>query len=212
MTAWDEMAVNHLCDGAAAGLTASQIARALRDHGYPFSRGAVVGKLERLDIRLGLKTAWCDEAIEILRRTAALGAQAVQTELCERGYHFERKQITDKAHRLGITIPRSKPSSLSPDDSAAVPLRAIKQRTKHADIATPEAWANRPDDAPLPDSAPVKLIDLRFHHCRWPLGRDAEGHRLFCGAHKISESYCQHHFNLSLKETTHGTQEIKQVA
>lgn len=130
--------------------------------------------------------------------------------LQQHGYHFERKQILRKASSLGLTVPRLRAAS----DRDALAVHSSREQLKQIRIAASEVWANRPDDEPLPGSHPITLIDLRFHHCRWPLGRDADSDRLFCGAGKMTGSrYCPTHFNLSRKqETTYGTQKVQQVA
>lgn len=44
--------------------------------------------------------------------------------------------------------------------------------------------------------APVALLDLESHHCRWPV-RDAPSY-LFCADTKFDgSSYCRHHFGIS---------------
>jgi GcrA cell cycle regulator len=59
----------------------------------------------------------------------------------------------------------------------------------------------KPADGPeypviLPD--PVKFMDLRHWHCRWPLSRGEDGQFTYCGAPKIEgSSYCQHHHERS---------------
>lgn len=57
-----------------------------------------------------------------------------------------------------------------------------------------------PDPAPLVANVPGSLGIMRpkDHHCRWPVGRGADGLTSFCGDHKIPKSsYCQEHFNRS---------------
>lgn len=41
---------------------------------------------------------------------------------------------------------------------------------------------------------PVALLDLKPHHCRWPL--DEGG---FCGCRKVRGAYCEEHANRAYK-------------
>lgn len=55
---------------------------------------------------------------------------------------------------------------------------------------------------PIPDTMPVRVQDLTFRSCRWPVcdvpdAREAPATH-FCGAPKVSGQYCAHHHALSI--------------
>jgi len=50
-------------------------------------------------------------------------------------------------------------------------------------------------EAPL-----VKLMDLRSHHCRWPIGEPSAPNFGFCGMHKFNgSSYCAKHWRVAFR-------------
>jgi len=53
-----------------------------------------------------------------------------------------------------------------------------------------------PPERHLPTSNPVKIWELQFHHCRWPLG-DPSATMDYCGAPRTEGPYCSEHHKLS---------------
>jgi|SRR5690348_11053992 len=221
-TPWTDEAVEYLRRRVAEGWTSGCISRGLRnDLGLIISASAVVGKTNRDGIELVANT-WPEAAIEIMRRMAWNDASApeIAKELQANGFTFTPRNVRDRARIAKIPLAaairqRKKPSlerasakMISDRAATTQRLRLLQQRCDAA-----EAWEDRESD-PLPSSHPANLIDLKSHQCKWPLGRNADGIRLFCGAFKLGKmSYCTHHHKLSTTvkqqptEITYGQKE-----
>lgn len=198
---WNDTTVACLVDGAANGRSVREIIGELEQLGYQFSRDMIIGKAHRMGLRLGCNMAWPPAAIECLQQMAANDATsgAITCELGRLGFTFSRKAVTDQARRRGIVLKKSKtgPAKATPSRSphASTKAQLRQQRIAAAAEIAPLRLA---DAQPLSSSQPVKLIELKSNHCRWPLHRDQDGDRLFCGAPKTFGSYCVHHFLISL--------------
>lgn len=60
----------------------------------------------------------------------------------------------------------------------------------------PQASPIKCDAVPVPEG--VALLNLKAHHCRWPVGRGADGLATFCGDMKVLKaSYCGPHHQRS---------------
>jgi hypothetical protein len=83
--------------------------------------------------------------------------------------------------RLGLSKSHARVSSLW--------LMAVR---RVATDAPPPVPAAQPTPLPIGFVAPVALLDLEPHRCRWPV-RDVPSY-LFCGRQKTDgSSYCNHH-------------------
>ena len=50
------------------------------------------------------------------------------------------------------------------------------------------------DLPPEPVANPVTLMELQWHHCRWPIGDPQSPDFMFCGANKLDgHPYCGRH-------------------
>jgi hypothetical protein len=83
-----------------------------------------------------------------------------------------------------ITKPKSKPA----------PQRRVqwaKQRTTAVEWKPPiDTMSYETFNYSDNPGVPVALLELKSHHCRWPIGDPV----LFCGADKMDgSSYCRHH-------------------
>lgn len=88
-----------------------------------------------------------------------------------------RNQVIGRAHRMGLSVkyPRA------PCKNAFKQIRRAPNRI----IAT---WA------PIIGCEPVSIMDLKPHHCRWPI--DGQG---YCGRQRSEPtSYCLEHNDLSV--------------
>jgi GcrA cell cycle regulator len=66
-----------------------------------------------------------------------------------------------------------------------------------APAPAPERPPTPPASGPAPDAAPITIMQLDRHRCKWPEERDEYGEQLYCGA-PVGETdrrrrYCDHH-------------------
>ena len=122
---------------------------------------------------------WTKEQDTVLRemRTQGFSAQQIAVELGG----VTRNAVIGRAARLGLASTKR----------AAAPKAARKPRTR----STPFRMQDTATE-PLPimdqrSDAPVALLDLEPHHCRWPVN---DAPYMFCAAAKQDgSSYCGHH-------------------
>lgn len=210
-TPWTDGAVEYVRQRAADGWSASKIAAGLKEvHGLDVSYNAVIGKANRVGITL-VAHIWPAEATEIFRDLALKGncASDIARELQARGFNFTRRNCRDKGRSekiiLSTEVPR-RPPTPKPTPMRLNPLSAGRM------IAC--EWIDNDAD-PLPSSRPSTLVDLKSHQCKWPLSRNENGDRLFCGAFKMGKaSYCTHHQNVAIMEerNLHRGQEEERLA
>lgn len=206
---WTDEAISVLLTKVAEGSSARQIATIL---GVGFSRASVISKAHRLGLTLvATINVWPDAATDYVRDRAAenWNSRAIAEGLNALGYSYNRKQVSDHARRHDIALAKAAPADGDRHKTRQKPhtsshQKVIEQRTAKAAVMAQQIVI---DDLPIPASRPVKVADLTSKHCRWPINRDADGNRLFCGAHKIDgSSYCIHHFYTSngmIKERKH---------
>lgn len=142
---------------------------------------------------------WTRELTERLKQLWADGRTASQIAV-ELGGTI-RSSVSGKVHRLGLTERRKTTSH--PWIEAGVSRRTSQRQKANAHQRLPQA---RPKafvldaerslrDVELPTeigSNPVKLINLREHHCRWVLGEPKD--MLFCGNPMLNGyRYCAGH-------------------
>lgn len=116
---------------------------------------------------------WTPENVEELKRMRAEGmsAGAIAKAFGLSG----RNAVSGKLHRLGLIK--------GPNVSRRVP---------------PMAFAEEPDlllveEPPVFYAGPVPLLDLRSHHCRFPMWESERG-GLYCGKAKSDDyPYCEEH-------------------
>lgn len=165
--------------------------------------GCTEQSVKHLIIKWGLSRAsdfWTAARVDQLKALYAAGQSYSEI---GQAMGVKRGVISGKAHRLGLTAPNSS--------------RAI--RSQRLSGRKPKPLVRR-DPTPLlapEEVGPVKLLDLQFHHCRWPLAMH-DGERTFCGRQRAHEltSYCAEHRAQSVTafkptQAKNGSQLIRQL-
>lgn len=173
----------------------------------------------------GGKLSWTDERVAELRRLAARGLSAgyIAAELGG----TTRNSVIGKLHREGIVKGPGKPvrkpatapramrnggAALSAIKAKAKREREVASRTddtraRQTLVARARAMGELPANEPvtLPferrETAPVPLLKLAAHHCRWPICDDGDQILGFCGADRRDASipYCAHHCRIAYR-------------
>lgn len=220
-TPWTPEMVEYLRKRAAERWTSGRISDGLRERfGLVVSYNAVVGKAVREGIIL-LAHTWPEEATVIFRKMAAEGhcAPAIAKALQKAGFAFTRRAVRNKSLTEKMPLAafiQTKSVAREPTPSALISSRASMQQKinlREQRMAVAAELADHESD-PLPSSRPVRLTELKGHQCKWPLRRNEDGDRMFCGAFKLGNTpYCTHHHDISYikderKLPSHGPQEI----
>lgn len=130
-------------------------------------------------------TPWTAERDAVLVRLWAEGYSASQIADQIMGVTVTRCAVIGRAHRLKL-----------PPRKAREPARTPRPRRTRGFVPKPPAPPPRPiPPPPPPPGAPqmrrLSLVELKPHHCHWPIG---DGPFLFCGADAASgEVYCPFH-------------------
>ena len=143
-------------------------------------------------VYIGVK--WTAEQEKTLRELWGKGA--TQTEIAvELGYPFTRNSVAGKIDRLGISkdapadkIRKGRPRNLPtiPHGFMHTPSGPILRRTVHFN----------PSITQLPRCEAIDILELKDHHCRWPI--DGDGPMRYCGLDKVNgSSYCGEHHMIS---------------
>jgi GcrA cell cycle regulator len=169
-----------------AGAPFSAIAEAI---GGGMSRNAVIGKATRLGITGDRRVTaynWTPEQIDRLRllhaegHTAADIAKTIGASESTVGKKLRALHLARGRWPKGPTKVRT-----SPPKSKLLP-------------PTP------PEPPRAPDCEPVTLLQLEFHHCRFPIGEVKGPDTLFCGDAKKVGSYCRYHNAIVTGEGTYS--------
>ncbi|HEU0063228.1 MAG TPA: GcrA family cell cycle regulator [Hyphomicrobiaceae bacterium] len=126
-------------------------------------------------------TPWTSERCEVLRQLWGEGFSAGQI-AAELG-GVTRSGVLGKVHRLGLAKHRG-------PEFRPGPPRPRRQRVRRRMLI--------PTPPPLPalraQPRRLQLLQLRDHHCRWPIG-DPHGHAFyFCAADRVAGvPYCPFH-------------------
>jgi GcrA cell cycle regulator len=116
--------------------------------------------------------------------------------------HLSRNAAIGRGARIGITKPRTvKPAKLSAPTPHALPRprRVKKPQPQLPDIPSPAIEPDEPEAIDLPGGAPalITVLDLKAHHCRYPIG---EGPFHFCGMSKLDGiPYCAAHARIAFR-------------
>lgn len=111
-----------------------------------------------------------------------------------------RSAIAGKMTRLGLSAART-PGRPRREK----PTRLEKPKRELLVRLWPRASEEPAISVPVPDLAiPFKqrrtLLELKEHHCRWPIGDVGDPDFFFCGApHVPGSSYCAHHTRRSMR-------------
>lgn len=129
---------------------------------------------------------WTDERVGELVRLWAQGLTA--EDIAGRMGIETRSAVLGKINRLGL---------------ARVPDHfRVAKPVKPRPIRQPKAIDHLPRDEPIdlppePAANPVTLLELEFHHCRWPVDMPS-GPMMYCGAGKLDgHSYCRRHCDMA---------------
>lgn len=198
---WSEERLEALKRLAGEGWSASQIAGEIG-----LSRNAVIGKAHRMGIvvnsqatfRRQRENEWreAERALLLACLDEGLSAGTASDRLMAAGFRRSRLACVNRAQLEGRPF-RARPLALDRPALAfrPVPLRRAAQDETPAP-RPPRAICTATNDPP-PEGG-VSLLDLEFHHCRWPMGDPhAESFR-FCGGHALEgKSYCAAHARLA---------------
>jgi GcrA cell cycle regulator len=170
-----------------AGRSNNEIAVVLRRTRY-----AVWKKLARTNLSNPHKSPWTDERVALLTRlwNGGLSGSQIAAELGG----LTRNAVIGKANRLGL--PERKPAKARPRKPAPRPAY-------HRPTSPRRFPALRPQ---LPDAqstlGSIALLDLRDHHCRWPVGDPRRSGFAFCGERAdlaAKRPYCPHHARIAYR-------------
>jgi len=146
---------------------------------------------------------WTPQRIDRLLALAAVGlsSSVIAGELG----HVTRNAVVGKLNRLRRRE-RQRLAGHSEVREVRKP-RTYKPRTykpRRSAPVKPKPESVAPPDAPPERGEPhgpfmVRLVDVRFHHCRWPIGDPRSKDFRFCGFERedTSTSYCAHHHRVS---------------
>lgn len=190
----------------------------------------------RYDLSTALRTRtaweWTPERDEQLKQLWARGLSGSEI-AGALGGGVTRNAVIGRVHRLGLP-PRRKPAAKGPKTFRDRPSRGrvrpstppcpeLPEINRAGTVSArnePEALAQGsatleilppPEPAAAPGDA-VTLMQLREPMCRWPVGENADGRALFCGAGRGHGSYCTRHAALAYqpRETPRRHAEGKQ--
>ena len=152
---------------------------------------------------------WTEERVELLGRLWGEGLSASQI-AAQLGGGVTRNAVIGKVHRLGLAgrgragapppVRQVKPRP--PSAPAPLPetvVRAVQPGAAAAETRVGQAvaapWA---EEAAIPVSQRVSILDLRETMCRWPLGDPASPEFGFCGARSVTGMpYCASHCRIA---------------
>jgi hypothetical protein len=156
---------------------------------------------------------WTDERVAFVRERAGEG-QSASVIAHELGPSFTRNAVIGICKRKGIGLKGRLGRTANGTSSSACRRREKEQRKQPlprmtdaeriADKIAKALAAQPAEDEALPESRPTAIYQLRSSDCRWPLGFDADGQRLFCCADQATEAaehdcpYCLTHYAMAI--------------
>lgn len=105
-----------------------------------------------------------------------------------RQLHSEGFTFSEIARALGT----SRGSCIGKADRLQLPERPRPQAKK----------PTRRPHQPLSEVGRLHLLDIRDHHCRFPIGEPEQPGFAFCGAEKVRGAYCAHHADIAYRPAT----------
>lgn len=166
---------------------------------------------------------WTEENIAALKELHAKGCTFSQIARDKRVGRRTRNACIGKALRLGLTqrgadFGRSTAAITARMKAPPKPKAALKA----PEVKKPPNGVNAPNKAAIKPAAPesirqsipdqraedllrtdlVQLLDLKAHHCRWPIGNPGDDRFGFCGHAKQGERpYCSLHSAIAFQPT-----------
>jgi GcrA cell cycle regulator len=153
-------------------------------------------------------TGWSDDRVELLTKLWGEGLSASQI-AAALGGGVTRNAVIGKVHRLGLSgrakpgaaaaARAAKPRSVVPAPAqievGRVPPRGPEQLTR-APLVAAQSWDG--EQAEIPESQRVSIMELRDTTCRWPLGDPSKADFAFCGGRAVTGlPYCGHHCRIA---------------
>ncbi|MGA0564148.1 GcrA family cell cycle regulator [Ancylobacter sp. VNQ12] len=202
----------------------SLIALALADAGHPRrTRSAISGRVHRLGLTRSPKpddTAWIDEAKRLYADGRGMAPFAIAKQLGRTDYEVRKAVIPGygtREHRDNIRAQMARPAPSLPPVSRPKPQprepktkperKPVERRAVSKEplgpLWTPSARPITGVATAIPDEGKgIHLLDLKAFHCRWPMGRGADGHETYCGCQKSphGSSYCEAHAKRAYRE------------
>lgn len=158
-------------------------------------------------------TGWSDDRVELLSKLWGEGLSASQI-AGVLGGGVTRNAVIGKVHRLGLSgrvkagAGQAQRQPAKPRVQAATPVAveggarsgATPEETYRAPAPVDHRWS---DDAEIPVSQRVSILELRDSMCRWPLGDPSKPDFAFCGAKSVAGlPYCGHHCRIAYQPAT----------
>jgi GcrA cell cycle regulator len=140
---------------------------------------------------------WTDERVATLKKLWADKLSCSQIAIQLGG--VTRNGVIGKVNRLGLESRRGQRKEGRPKTTQASLSRIERSRTNGNGVF---AAIQRGAAPPLPElpaaqsSKPVKLLDLKDHHCRYPLNEPSY-EMLHCGDPAVNGSYCSRHARIA---------------
>ena len=128
---------------------------------------------------------WTEERDALLARLWAEGYSASQIAAQITDVAVSRMAVIGRVHRLKLPPRKARERSIRPDS------RRPRQFVPKQPTPPPRPQPPPPPPPGAPKMRRLKLVDLKPHHCRWPI---EEGPWVFCAADAASgEVYCPFH-------------------
>lgn len=195
---WTDERLAQFRDLYAQGLSHSQIGARMG-----ITKNGSVSKAQRLGLEArgrGFGSPWTDE---LMGRLCRLYAQGHSHSMIAAALGMSKNAVLGKATRLGLEGRRGlhKPAAAAGKPrKRKLYLRAPQGRptaTRRDRLAQLVAERVEADAPPLAPGTPVTLLELRDHHCRFPVPCDDQP-MMYCGASKTHDSsYCNAHHRLT---------------
>jgi len=127
---------------------------------------------------------WNDEAVAILRRMWTVEGRPASAIAALLG--ITRNAVLGKAHRMQLLYTPKTPKPKS--------KTTVKRHKRMVFKPKATETVDLPPENPVD---PVRLMDLRHHHCRWPVAGEGAD-MLFCGATRLEpHAWCGKHCGLA---------------
>ena len=156
-------------------------------------------------------TGWSDDRVELLTKLWGEGLSASQI-AAALGGGVTRNAVIGKVHRLGLSG-RAKPGAAAavrpakarPAAPAATQLDAGRisllarapEQPAGPTLVADARWGDD-EQAEIPESQRVSIMELRESTCRWPLGDPSKPDFSFCGGRAVTGlPYCGHHCRIA---------------